>query len=303
MRRWLWMPWLAFVPALAWVGCDRGESGGRAQPLGAGTGAPGGAVGTISISKPAGIASASGGRGGAGGAPVAALGGARAAFEAGGGGIGSGGAAAGLAGYGGAAEVAGSAGWSGAGAGGSAAGAVTSADAGLPPHAGDSDGDGRADAADNCPEHANAAQYDLDGDGVGTACDPDDEVVARGALTGWSEAETRDFDVLAGANGSGLVGTWSVGDATLAYVYARAAGVEVAAPEVTSFAQISDASTLVYSADVARLDAGEVAVLRNTATGTYAALRFESAAYDGQVWRATMSWLFAGHSPHFAALP
>ncbi|MEK9696379.1 MAG: thrombospondin type 3 repeat-containing protein, partial [Candidatus Poseidoniales archaeon] len=39
----------------------------------------------------------------------------------------------------------------------------------------DSDGDGIADALDNCPNVANADQLDADGDGIGTACD-DDEV-------------------------------------------------------------------------------------------------------------------------------
>lgn len=37
----------------------------------------------------------------------------------------------------------------------------------------DSDGDGVADPADNCPSAANPTQADCDGDGVGNACDPD----------------------------------------------------------------------------------------------------------------------------------
>jgi hypothetical protein len=37
----------------------------------------------------------------------------------------------------------------------------------------DTDGDGFADAADNCTEQANAGQQDTDGDGIGNACDGD----------------------------------------------------------------------------------------------------------------------------------
>jgi hypothetical protein len=43
----------------------------------------------------------------------------------------------------------------------------------------DADGDGIADALDNCPNVANADQLDADGDGIGTACD-DDEVEDSG---------------------------------------------------------------------------------------------------------------------------
>ena len=38
---------------------------------------------------------------------------------------------------------------------------------------GDRDGDGIANAADNCPNTANADQADLDGDGIGNVCDAD----------------------------------------------------------------------------------------------------------------------------------
>ena len=39
----------------------------------------------------------------------------------------------------------------------------------------DIDNDGVANGADNCPETANATQTDIDGDGVGQACDPDEQ--------------------------------------------------------------------------------------------------------------------------------
>lgn len=42
----------------------------------------------------------------------------------------------------------------------------------VPPTALDSDGDGLADSADNCPTVANADQADVDGDGLGDLCDP-----------------------------------------------------------------------------------------------------------------------------------
>ncbi len=42
-------------------------------------------------------------------------------------------------------------------------------------HGGDADGDGVCQDADNCPDVANPDQADLDGDGSGDACDPDDD--------------------------------------------------------------------------------------------------------------------------------
>lgn len=45
----------------------------------------------------------------------------------------------------------------------------------------DGDGDGVTDAADNCPDRANADQVDGDDDGLGDACDPYDVTVSSSA--------------------------------------------------------------------------------------------------------------------------
>jgi hypothetical protein len=46
-----------------------------------------------------------------------------------------------------------------------------------PPPPPDRDGDGVSDDTDNCPDDANADQADADGNGIGTVCDPDEDVV------------------------------------------------------------------------------------------------------------------------------
>jgi len=47
----------------------------------------------------------------------------------------------------------------------------------------DYDGDGLNDEADNCPDNANAAQVDTDGDHTGDACDTDDDDFILDATT------------------------------------------------------------------------------------------------------------------------
>jgi hypothetical protein len=167
----------------------------------------------------------------------------------------------------------------------------------------DLDGDGIPNAADDCVMVPNPTQHDLDGDGIGFACDTNDEIVARGTLMTWPESMTQQFDMLAGAHGSGIPATWSVSGATLIYVYARVAGLEVASPGFTTFDKVTNADSLTYTTDDVMVSAGTIAVFRNVTNGTYAALRFESASNDGQSWFATMSWLFAGHARDFSRLP
>lgn len=76
--------------------------------------------------------------------------------------------------------------------------------------AADSDGDGIHDAADNCPNTANADQADADGDGIGDACDPDngtgvgeslmpDEVLTTGE---WLESSNGQYRFYLQADGN-----------------------------------------------------------------------------------------------------
>ena len=45
----------------------------------------------------------------------------------------------------------------------------------LPAGPADADGDGVADSEDNCPSMSNASQVDMDKDGIGNYCDPDND--------------------------------------------------------------------------------------------------------------------------------
>jgi hypothetical protein len=69
----------------------------------------------------------------------------------------------------------------------------------------DADGDGIADSADNCPDVANPDQLDGDGDGIGSACDPEDVYEPGTCLDPGLKSNllaTLDADVLVGTPGN-----------------------------------------------------------------------------------------------------
>jgi hypothetical protein len=181
----------------------------------------------------------------------------------------------------------------------------------------DRDSDGHLDTGDNCLSSPNPAQRDLDGDGIGFGCDPDDEVTGRGTLSNWSDQVAYEMDELAHAHGSGIHIWWSPWDAgTKVWTYARSPyessneatdGAQVAATTLTSFAQITDANAFDFTTGAVLVDSGKIAVFRNVITGTYGALRVDAAWHEGDPaayqYHANMTWIFAGHSSKLSALP
>jgi hypothetical protein len=71
----------------------------------------------------------------------------------------------------------------------------------------DTDGDGRADNADNCILVANADQRDVDGDGIGSACDPDlnNDCIVNFADVADMKSVFFGTDANADLNGDGVV--------------------------------------------------------------------------------------------------
>jgi hypothetical protein len=71
----------------------------------------------------------------------------------------------------------------------------------LPSGPVDADGDGVVDGSDNCPNHANADQADLDGDGSGDACDED---VDGDGVDNGDDAFPRDPSESSDSDGDGV---------------------------------------------------------------------------------------------------
>ena len=71
----------------------------------------------------------------------------------------------------------------------------------------DDDGDGTNDTVDNCPDVANPDQADLDGDGVGSACDSDETTGGTDNNTGGTDNNTGGTDNNTGGTDNNTGGT------------------------------------------------------------------------------------------------
>jgi hypothetical protein len=120
------------------------------------------------------------------------------------------------------------------------------------------------------------------------------------------------MDTLVNAHGSVIHVWWSARNATSVFIYARSPnsttldstdGAEVAASGRTSFSQIANANAYSFSKNNVVVNVGQVAVLRNTVTGTYGAIRVGNVGLEGQRWLSNMTWVFGGHGSNLATVP
>jgi Ca2+-binding RTX toxin-like protein len=80
-----------------------------------------------------------------------------------------------------------------------------------PPPAPDRDADGRPDSTDNCPSVANVDQGDVDGDGLGTVCDPSEpKALAAGKCANRQAGTAKDDALLGTPMGDRLTGAGGV---------------------------------------------------------------------------------------------